>query len=360
MSNITQKVTFFYKNIHEKQIFEPVAEEFKKKKIIYNYSKNFEKKAQIGFYCNIPNKINSKISAIFLGGMDQGRVVWPNIWKKEPWHKFDLGFLPGNNWEKRWRKSNYDNRSLTKYGVFNVGWPKADILFNKKKNEKDTINFKRKYKIQNKKINILYAPSFECFNRQVEVAKAVKKNGYNLIIKHWLEKDQKRYKDLWQTIKEANIETLKIYNNKTIIINPEENFLKLLEFVDLIITDESSVAYEALIKMIPTISVKDWKIKRHNKAVARIVKPSDIVIKCTKKTLSKKIHEIIKNKKYSKQKLKNLRFQEFSFLGNSSKIIAQIIIDFLKNKDSIKKSKYLCKPNTKKIFLDKIKNFFKI
>ena len=31
MLNITQKVTFFYKNIHEKQIFDPVAKELKKK-----------------------------------------------------------------------------------------------------------------------------------------------------------------------------------------------------------------------------------------------------------------------------------------------------------------------------------------
>ena len=32
--------------------------------------------------------------------MDQGRVDWPNMWKKQPWNKFDLGFLPGKHWKK--------------------------------------------------------------------------------------------------------------------------------------------------------------------------------------------------------------------------------------------------------------------
>ena len=192
------------------------------------------------------------------------------------------------------------------------------------------------------------------------MVRAVKKNGYNLIIKHWLGKKEKRYKDLWHNIKNVNSESIKIYKDKTKIINPEENFLKLLNFVDLIITDESSVAYEGLIKKIPTISVKDWKIQRHHKAKTRFVKPSDIVIKCTKKNLSKKIFEIIKKNNYSKNKIKSLRSQEFSYLGKSSQIIVQILIDFMNDKDLIRYSKYICKPNINKTFFDKIIKYLKI
>ena len=137
-------VTFFYKNVHEKHIFLPIAKELKKKRIKYFFSKNLNQKAFVGFYCEEPKKIGAKISAIFLGGMDQGRVIWPNIWKQQPWDKFDLGFLPGKNWAKRWKESSHDKRSRPKYGVFNAGWPKADFLFCEKKKNVSSNKFQRK------------------------------------------------------------------------------------------------------------------------------------------------------------------------------------------------------------------------
>ena len=205
------------------------------------------------------------------------------MWKEQPWDKYDIGFLPGNSWAKRWRSCSEFKKTRTKYGVFNVGWPKSDFLLNKKNLIKTRKKIIQKYKINTKKINILYAPSFECFNRQLEVTKAVKINNYNLIVKHWLTKREKRYIDLWNNIKKSNFNTLEIYRNNSVIIKPHENFLSILDFADLIITDESSVAYEGLIRNIPTLSVKDWMIARHNKGVARLVKPSSVTFKTTKK-----------------------------------------------------------------------------
>ncbi len=348
------KITFFYDDNVTKQIFDPISEILKQKKINFNFSKNHDLKSDIGFYCRKPENINSKISLIFLGGIDQGRVIWPNIWREQPWNEFDIGFLPGDNWAKRWKNSSYDHRSQTKFGVFNVGWPKADFLFNLKENKNRIKRFKKRYKINKNKINILYAPSFECFDRQIEVVNVVKKLGFNLIVKHWLEKRKKKYKDLWDNIKRSNKKTLEIYKEKTTIVKPGENFLILLNFVDLIVTDESSVAYEALLKNIPTISVKDWLIQRHKKAISRYVIPADITIKTEKKFLGKAILKNIKIKKDFKLKKK-----EFSNLGKSSRIVVEILSNFLKNRKSVKKTKYYLKPKTKPNFLKKIKKLFK-
>lgn len=353
-------VTFFHKNVHEKHIFLPIAKELKNKGINSIYSKNMSKKAYVGFYCEKPPKINAKISAVFLEGIDHGRTIWPNIWKNEPWNDFDLGFLPGDSWVNRWKKCAHDSRSQTKYGVFKVGWTKSDFLFNSKLNKKKITEFQKKYGINRKGINILYAPSFECFDRQIEVAKIVKRLGLNLIIKHWLVKKEKKYVDLWNNIKRSNKETLNIYKKKTKIIKPEENFLILLNFADLVVTDESSVAYEALLKNIPTISVVDWKMQRHNKAKSRFVKPSSIVFKTTKKKLSNKISELIKKKKKIEKKLEILRKKEFSNLGYSSKIIVNILLDFMENKSDVKNSEYICKTKTKKKFFKRILEIFKV
>ncbi len=348
------KITFFYNNKHEKYIFDPISEIFKQKKINFTFSKNHNLRSDIGFYCRKPKNINSKTSVIFLGGIDQGRVTWPNIWREQPWNEFDIGFLPGDNWAKRWKQSSCDYRSQTKFGVFNVGWPKGDFLFNLKENKNRIKQFKKRYKINNNKINILYAPSFECFDRQIEVAKVVKKLGFNLIIKHWLEKKEKKYKDLWDNIERSNKKTLEIYKKKTTIIQPGENFLILLNFINLIVTDESSVAYEALLRNIPTISVKDWLIQRHKKGVTRYVKPANITIKTEKRFLGKAILKHSKIRKDFKLKKK-----EFSYLGKSSKIVVEILLSFLNDRKSVKKTKYYLKPKTQTNFFKKIENLFK-
>ncbi len=341
-------VTFFYLREEEKQIFLNLAPELKKENFNIKFSKKLSGKADIGFYCQTDiKKINSNVSAIFLGGMDQGRVDWPNMWKKQPWNKFDLGFLPGKNWKKMWINSSTNFEARTRKGVFEVGWPKADHLYSN--------NFKhKKYRISKKKINVLYAPSFECFGRQLEVTRAVKKCNFNLIIKHWLHKKEKRFADLWNEIQLANIATLKLYKKKTLIVNPKDNFLGLLNYVDLIITDESSVAYEGLLNNIPTISVKDWKIQRHKKTTARYVNPAKITLSSTKANLVKSINKAINLKK---NKLIKLRKENFSYLGKSSEIIVLILKKFIENPVSLEKLKYYIKPKKQINILTKLKKF---
>lgn len=337
----TRTVTFFYLREEEKQIFLNLVPELKKKKFTIKFSKKLSGKADIGFYCQTDiKKINSNISAIFLGGMDQGRYNWPNHWKKERWDQFDLGFLPGNSWERRWQFSSNCFQSRTKYGVFKVGWPKADHLF--KNNTKKKFN--------NRQVNILYAPSFECCDKQLDVVNACKKIGYNLIIKHWLIKKEKRYIDLWENIRKANNYSKKIYR-KIKIINPKINFLNLLKKVNLVITDESSVAYEALLCDIPTISVKNWKIQRHKKTLARPVKPAEITYKTTKKDLSKSILLLLKSKK----KNRNVKHDHFSYIGKSSKAIVNVLESFLLDSKSISKNRYYIKPKKKLSIFEKIK-----
>ena len=351
-----RKVTIFYSRPEEQQIFNQVIKELKKKNFKVEFSTNLKKKADIGFYCESDSDPkNSNISAIFLGGLDQGRTIWPNIWKEQPWNKFDIGFLPGNSWAKRWKSCSEFKKTRTKHGVFNVGWPKSDFLFNKKNLVKIRKKIIQKYKINTKKINILYAPSFECFNRQLEVTKAAKINNYNLIIKHWLAKREKKFIDLWNNIKKSNFNTLKIYRNNSVIIKPYENFLSILDFSDLIITDESSVAYEGLIRNIPTLSVKDWMIARHNKGVERLVKPSSVTFKTTKNNLSSSMKKII-NDKSVKKKLKVLLNKEISYLGKSSRIISEILEKYLTDKKSLTKIEYYIKP--KPVLNNKITNIF--
>ena len=170
-----------------------------------------------------------------------------------------------------------------------------------------------------------------------------------MIIKHWLTKKEKKYHDLWNNIQKSNLETQKIYKKNTKIIDPSENFLSVLDVSDLIITDESSVAYEGLIRNVPTLSVKDWFIARHNKGVARLVKPSNVTFKTTRKDLNKKIIEILGNNSYKKKIKVNLK-KEISYLGSSSRIIVKLLKQFLIDRKLPQKTQYFIKPKVKKNF----------
>jgi len=356
-----KKITFYAEGPHEEQIFTPIAQAAKKKNFKINFTKNLKKKSDIGFYCfsgDLP--INAKTSIIFLGGMDQGRVVWPNVWKESPWNKFDLGFLPGREWSNRWLESSWFYKSRTKYGVFESGWPKADIIKSTKLYKDENKKIKKKYFIPNKRRNILYAPSFECNNKQIDVANSAKKLNYNLIVKHWIT-EKKGFEDLWDRVKFANNETKKLLKKKAIIIDPKESFINILPSADILITDESSVAYEALLLNIPTLSVSDWKMQRHKFSLSRFVKPSNVCFVANKANLTKKIQEIIENKVIFQKRIRNKKIKHFSNLGFSATIVVDILIQFLENKE-LSLSKYYLNPKYNismlKLYYLNIYNFF--
>jgi len=53
-----------------------------KKKFTTSFSKNFKKKVDVGVYAHDAdklNEINANISIITLGGIDQGKLFWPNF-----------------------------------------------------------------------------------------------------------------------------------------------------------------------------------------------------------------------------------------------------------------------------------------
>ena len=142
-----KKIVFYYKDVPQKQLFEYISKRINKDKFEILFTQDYKINSDFGFYAensNNINEINSKISFITIGGMDQGKLFWPNLWLKERWNKFDYGILPGNNWANMWKKSSWYTRLIQKSNAFN--WlAKIRTLKNLKKQSK----------------TILYAPCFE-------------------------------------------------------------------------------------------------------------------------------------------------------------------------------------------------------
>ena len=353
---IEKEITFFCEDLIEEQLIFPVMEKFRKNNYKTNISRNLDEKAEIGYYCcpsNHIKSVNSKLSIISLGGMDQGKLFWPNFWLKESWKKFDIGILPGIHWSNMWKLSSWFINSNPKLCISVTGWPKTQAVSNLKLYSKDETRF-----------NILYAPSFENDKKGHSVVNAVKKMNINLHIKHlpWRNKEEKiRFRDIRYNISKMikfakkEISNLKIHDSK-------DNIMKILNSVDLLITDESSLIYESLIFNIPVLSCKDWKMRSSNTNKARYIKQDkDVCIYINQENLEEKIREIIKNYKKFQIDLRNKKDNHFSNIETSIDEIFNLINQAVTEKKIINFENPAYKVNYLKSFviviLNKLKSF---
>lgn len=355
---LNKDITFYCEDIIEKQLIEPLYEKFKNKNYKVRITNNLSEKSEIGYYCSPSlhiKKINSKFSIISLGGMDQGKLFWPNFWRKEPWNKFDLGFLPGKYWGNMWQQSSWYSGAHPKVGIVISGWPKTqNIEYN---NIKNIFN--------NDNLNILYAPCFENDNKGIEVMKSVEDLNVNLLVKHlpWNQPfERSQHKDIRHNIFKMINYLRNRYKGQYKVVNSHSNIFDVFNQANILITDESSVIYESLLFEIPVISCDDWLMRSSNKKPPRVVKKNeDICIYTKKSELKKKLSEIIENYSEFQDRVKNKKNDYFSYIENSVDNIYETI-----NKITETKTVMFCqvpkyKVNFfKSLFINLSSNFLKI
>lgn len=289
--------------------------------------------ADFGFYSSdLETPGSQRLSIVSINGIDQDHVVRPRHWEffeKENWHKFDIGLLPGPHWFDGWSRSKERGCVGPRLGVFEVGWSKSDNLFvNGDPVDKKDFQFR-----------VTYAPQTEQDHKQRSVVNAIASGDpkWSLKIKHWeLLEEQSKFPWL---LTDEYFENLKAENKyakdklkRVEVIDPRSNFIHLLPDTDLLITDQSSVLYEAMLCGIPTLTVENWK---HACGECPGPQPSpDICYVCDEKNLSEMINKIFNNYDDAKSKALELRSKHFTNLGNAS----QVILDLVNSRASKSKS----------------------
>lgn len=321
-----KEITFIYSDKIEYQIYTPISKEAEKRGYSVKMSMNPLERCEIGFYCqhnNFPQF--SKFSIIMLHDIIQGYGRWPDIWFNEPWNQYDLGFLPGNQWKNMWEASSKYFYARPKKKVYEVGWPKADIL---KDIDDDKIQLlKVKYGLNLSLKTVLYAPAWENDGKQAEFIEAVRDKKINILIKQfpWEE-------DISPEIYKNMMEMYTLYQEDTRIIQllPSENILNAISVSDILVSEESSTMCEAVMLGIPAVSVSDWLIP--DTVPSRY--PSvdyNFVIKTTKNFLPDTIDKILNS--YSSYKREAVEYSRNNFknIGNTSPIIMDIVDSYMNN-----------------------------
>lgn len=327
------KIVFITKEGIGVHSFEPLALEARKRNHEVVFSNDLQMEGDIGFYCDDRSQRGRQsIAVVSINGLDQDHVDRPNYTKwfaREHWSDFDLGVLPGPRWFRGWQQAESLGASL-KHGVVTAGWPKSDILFA----EGDPLVKKLR---EGHARRVLYAPQTEQDGKQSAVIKQLEGRDISLTIKHW---ENESYTKLYPTLLTSDyMENLAMENSAAQerrwinLMDSASNFMELLPQCDLLITDQSSVLYEAVLVGAPTLVVKDWK---HACGTCGGPQPSpDACAVTSEENIGRAVEEIFNNYNFYVHKALTIRNDNFVNLGFSSKVIIDSVERIYRSMNSV-------------------------
>ncbi len=212
-------------------------------------------------------------------------------------------------------------RSRPRLGVFEIGWPKSDSIFDEHgqlSSEFFQLS-KRNLGLPDRPHNILFAPSWETtdFLHFKSFAISTAKLNANLLIKYGphyapglVVPDDPRI---------ARIDSL-------------VSIMECLAVADVVISEESNVLVEALLFGLPTIAVTDWNVPAMLGYPERAPCPPPFSFMTAKETLADTLDIVIKNLEFFKSEALINRSRWFSNLGRSSSLIMDLVEAVLCNK----------------------------
>ncbi len=236
----------------EEQSLQPIIRQLQSRGIATQIDRTMTAKSKVGLFLghqegNKPRLSNCPI--IMLHDLGQAHNVWPHFWRKESWGDYDYGLLPNRMWLQMYEAFE-DPQRKPRHGVQMLGWPKSDNVFQSRQNNPDSA-----YKFKNKRLTVLYAPSWEYDNQQDKFLQALADLPVHIFIK------QQFYEKMGHNSRVE--EMARLHKNRwdnVILLDSKTRIFDVLQYTDCIVSDESSTLVEgAMVGCLP-IGVSDWKI----------------------------------------------------------------------------------------------------
>jgi hypothetical protein len=325
---IKKEITFFYTDSSEYFNLAPIADYAEKEGYKVQFSKNVEETAEIGVYCQHEcHPENSKFSMILLHDMAQRHDIWPNIWMSENWDKFDIGILPGKQWEERWATCALAGYARPRLGVYALGYPKSDMVFSEHIIDKGN-EIKKYFKYD---FTVLYAPSWENDGKEDDFVRNLNDLPINLLVKQVPVTDTPQF----QFVRDNIAEMRRLHDNKyenLHYIEPDENILVALALCDMVVSDESSVMTEATMYGKPSLAITDWLIPDRTPSRYACV-PTNYVLKCQCNEMRDMVLKLLKDKMFYK-KTSEMGKDFFSNQGHCCEKILNLLDEYI-DKDEV-------------------------
>lgn len=325
-STIRQPITFFCYTETEDQNIRPLRREAERRGIGTRITRDMAEPARIGIYgSHHPDPKASDFSVALLH--DVGQEYWPdeqtlalNFWHESPWDNFDIGVLPGPVWSRCWQRCSSLPITRPRIGVFELGWPKADYVFNDRAGFARVVAELRQSTQIQERPTVLLAPSWdtEDSGRFHDFVGALGALPVNLLVKYWPEHE---------LIRHEMIQPYRGTARNVTIVDPKTNIIDCLGLVDIIVSDESNCLAEALLFDIPGIAVTDWKIPAlpHMGLPERPCEPPYYAEKVALADLRTTVERMLADPRRYRRRAQRYRKEQFSHLGRSSALILDVI-----------------------------------
>jgi hypothetical protein len=325
-------ITFFYSNPVERETAVPIAAEAERRGYTTHMTDEPFRKAEIGLYCQhdcFPR--HSRLALVMLHDMGQGQLHWPNMWRFEPWCDFEAGILPGEVWAQRWRDSSEHSYAHPRRGVFTLGWPKSDDIFNGAAGglSATAMQLREQLNLQHE-VSILYAPAWENDNKQDEFVQALMDLPVNLLLKQFPWTDQ--WPEQVRNVAMVNAMHRDLAPNVH-VLDPNISIMNAIELADIMVSEESSCLIEALLKGRPAISVSDWMVPDMQPPRLPLA-PFDFLIRTPKQQLAEVVAEMLTDLPAHQDVARRHRDRNFSKLGEGAASIMDLVDALASGADS--------------------------
>ncbi len=345
-----QSLTVFYTDEMERLAVQPIADRARERGFDVKESTDLTQPCEVGLYCNhvSPDQEwpNAEFSAIMFHGMDQG---WYKLWVDEPWELFDVGFVPGRSMAERWHSYSYMPQSRPTHGVYEVGWAKSDGIFFDKF-ESTVSEFAELFEFENDR-TLLYAPTSEINEKLTSFVEAAENLDANLLVKHapyegadQLQNNQKMY--------DRHGDHPNVH-----IVDPEVDIIKPLALADVLVSDSSSVQFEALLVEAPVVAVMDWQIQKKNDDQPKYPrKPNnfDFVHRTTQSELDEVLQSIVDDLETERTRIREYREYHFSHMGTAADMTIDVLEALVEGETPRIDSVDPLPTNRKRVWMNKI------
>lgn len=318
---MNRSLTVFYTDEMERLAVQPVADHARERGIDVKQSTDLSEPCEVGLYCDhvSPDQEwpNADFSAIMFHGMDQG---WYKLWVDEPWDLFDVGLVPGQSMAERWHSYSYMPRARPTHGVYEVGWPKSDGVFTDAFDE-TVAEFAEQFDFSHD-LSLLYAPTSEINGKLTSFVKAAEDLDTNLLVKH------APYEGADQLQNNQEMYDLHGGHPDVHIVDPEVDIIKPLALADVLVSDSSSVQFEALLLDTPVIAVMDWQIQKKNDEQSKYPrKPNkfEFVHRTTQTDLKRILQHLLSELDNERDRIRMYRDYHFSHQGSGADVTLDVI-----------------------------------
>ncbi len=307
-SSLDRRITFFVNKPKHEEAVMPIAEVAREKGYEVTFTENLASDAEIGFYLDHVHKINtinSTLSVIMLHGIDD---AYKSVhWLQEPWYRFDMGLLHGEQAVENWRTQSWHPKTRPKLGVFCVGWPKFDSVFSSD-NESNTNDHREQLGIDGG-TTVIYAPYGESDKKLADFLSKARGVIPNVLIRHAPRDDVDYSRPFYQDI---------LSHDSVHVLDETWDFVECLRISDILVSDGSSVIQEAILTDTVPISIAEWR----SYSAERL---PEYCLETSSTELESLLIDIRDNLSVYRQTLQKQQKDHYVNLGNSAESVVDLL-----------------------------------